>query len=308
MAKTRVLVTGLSGVVGQAMQRQLAERYELSALSRYGTPGLDAAHDFRGNIADIDSLIPAFKDQDVVVHLAADRSMKAPFDSTVSFNIQGLYNVYQAALRCGVRRIVFGSSQHTVGGFYRDPPYCHIFAGEFDRVQRPYPLLDETAPIRPSGYYGMSKAYGEAMGHFYYDTRGLSTIAVRIGFTLSNDVPSFDGSALSLWLSHRDTAQIHVRAIDAPAEVGYTVVFATSDNYWKIFAARWTGRARCSATSRRTTPGRPWTRSWARPQSSLSATTPSSKPTRSRRRSDRGGHPEPRARRAFQVRGGQLTA
>ena len=244
MAKTRVLVTGLSGVVGQAMQRQLAERYELSALSRYGTPGLDEEHDFRGNIADIDSLLPAFKDQDVVVHLAADRSMKAPFESTVSYNVQGLYNVYQAALRCGVRRIVFGSSQHTVGGFYRDPPYCDIFAGEFERVQRPYPLLDETAPIRPSGYYGMSKAYGEAMGHYYYDTRGLSTIAIRIGFTLSNDVPTFDGSALSLWLSHRDTAQIHVRAIDAPAEVGYTVVFATSDNYWKIFSL---DKARCGA-------------------------------------------------------------
>ena len=236
MAKTRVLVTGLSGVVGQAMQRQLAERYEISALSRYGTPGLDAEHDFRGNITDIDTLLPAFKDQDVVVHLAADRSMKAPFESTVSYNVQGLYNVYQAALRCGVRRIVFGSSQHTVGGFYRDRPYCDIFAGEFERVQRPYPLLDETAPIRPSGYYGMSKAYGEAMGHYYYDTRGLSTIAIRIGFTLSNDVPTFDGSALSLWLSHRDTAQIHIRAIDAPAEVGYTVVFATSDNYWKIFS------------------------------------------------------------------------
>lgn len=236
VAKTRVLVTGLSGVVGQAMQRQLAERYELSALSRYGTPGLDAAHDFRGNIADFDSLLPAFANQDVVVHLAADRSMKAPFDSTVSYNIRGLYHVYQAALRCGVRRIVFGSSQHTVGGFYRDPPYCHIFAGEFERVRRPYPLLDETAPIRPSGYYGMSKAYGEAMGRYYYDTRGLSTIAVRIGFTLSNDRPAFGGSALALWLSHRDTAQIHLRAIDAPAAVGYAVVFATSDNYWKIFS------------------------------------------------------------------------
>ena len=39
MAKTRVLVTGLSGVVGQAMQAELADRYELSSLSRYGTEG-----------------------------------------------------------------------------------------------------------------------------------------------------------------------------------------------------------------------------------------------------------------------------
>ena len=236
MAKTRVLVTGLSGVVGQAMQGELADRYELSSLSRYGTEGLDDAHNLRGNITDPDALTAAFRDQEVVVHLAADRSMKAPFESTVDYNIKGLYNVYEAARQCGVRRIVFGSSQHAVGGFYRDPPYCHIFAGEFDRVQRPYALLDETAPIRPSGYYGMSKAYGEAMGHYYYDVYGISTIAIRIGFTLSNDLPTFDGSALSLWLSHRDTAQIHVRAIDAPPEVGYTVVFATSDNYWKIFS------------------------------------------------------------------------
>ena len=106
----------------------------------------------------------------------------------------------------------------------------------FDRVRRPYPLLDESAPIRPSGHYGISKAYGEALGRYYYDYHGISTVALRIGFTISNDVPTFNGAALALWLSHRDTAQVHRRAIDAPESVGFEIVFATSDNYWKIFS------------------------------------------------------------------------
>ena len=57
MAKKRVLVTGLSGVVGQAMQTQLSDRYELSSLSRYGTDGLDESHNFLGNITDFQSLL-----------------------------------------------------------------------------------------------------------------------------------------------------------------------------------------------------------------------------------------------------------
>ena len=69
----------------------------------------------------------------------------------------------------GVKRVVFGSSQHSVGGNYLDEPYRTIFAGEFDKVKRPVPLLDETTPIRPSGYYGASKAYGEALGSYYND-------------------------------------------------------------------------------------------------------------------------------------------
>ena len=52
----------------------------------------------------------------------------------------------------------------------------------------------------------------------------------------STDDPTFGGGALALWLSHRDTAQIHVKAVDAPDDLKYAVVYATSDNYWKIFS------------------------------------------------------------------------
>ncbi len=236
MAKKRVLVTGLSGVVGSALRDEFEDRYELSSLSRYGAEGIPEERNFKGNISDLESIVPAFEGQDTVVHLAADRSATADWASALKNNFVGTYNVFEAAKIAGVKRVVYGSSQHSTGGFYLDEPYRYIMAGEFDKVERPYPLLDETIPIRPSGYYGTSKAYGEALGSYYADYHGVSSIHLRIGFTISTDDPTFGGGALALWLSHRDTAQVHAKAVDAPDDLKYTVVYATSDNYWKIFS------------------------------------------------------------------------
>jgi len=234
--KKRVLVTGLSGLVGTALRSEFEERYEISSLSRYGTDGMDDSHNFKGNIAELDTIIPAFEGQHTVVHLAADRSASADWESALRNNFVGVYNVYEAAKRTGVKRVVFGSSQHAIGGFYRDEPYRTILAGNFDNVKRPYKLIDETVPIRPDGYYGASKAYAEGLGSYYSEWHDISSINIRIGWTISNDDPTISGGGLAMWLSHRDTAQIHVKAVDAPDSLMYTVVFAMSDNYWNIFS------------------------------------------------------------------------
>jgi nucleoside-diphosphate-sugar epimerase len=234
--KKKVLVTGLSGLVGTALRSEFEERYELSSLSRYGTEGLDDAHNFKGNIAEIETMIPAFEGQHTVVHLAADRSANAEWESALRNNFVGVYNVYEAAKRTGVKRVVFGSSQHAIGGFYQDDPYKTILAGKLDQVKRPFKLIDETVPIRPDGYYGASKAYAEGLGSYYSEFHGISSINIRIGWTISNDDPTTNGGGLAMWLSHRDTAQIHVKAVDAPDSLMYTVVFAMSDNTWNIFS------------------------------------------------------------------------
>ncbi len=234
--KKKVLVTGLSGLVGTAIRGEFEKRYELSSLSRYGTEGLDDAHNFKGNIAELETMIPAFEGQHTVVHLAADRSANANWESALRNNFIGVYNVYEAAKQAGVKRVVFGSSQHAIGGFYQDEPYKTILAGKFDEVKRPFKLIDETVPIRPDGYYGASKAYAEGLGSYYSEFHGISSINIRIGWTISNDDPTTNGGGLAMWLSHRDTAQIHVKAVDAPDDLMYTVVFAMSDNTWNIFS------------------------------------------------------------------------
>ena len=235
--KKKVLVTGLSGLVGSALRDEFQGRYELSSLSRYGTSGIDDAHNFKGNIADIDTIIPAFEGQHTVVHLAADRSANAQWDSALRNNFIGVYNVYEAARLTGVKRVVFGSSQHAIGGFYRDEPYKSILAGNYDGINHgKFKKIDETVPFRPDGYYGASKGYAEGLGSYYSEWHGISSINIRIGWTISDDDPTVTPAGLSMWLSHRDTAQIHVKAVDAADDLMYTVVFAMSDNYWNIFS------------------------------------------------------------------------
>ena len=235
-SKKRVLVTGLSGAVGSAMRAELEQRYEVSSLSRYGIEGLPAERDFRGDITDLDAIRPTFEGQHTVVHLAADRRAVAGWASILKGNLIGTYNVFEAARLAGVKRVVVGSSNLAMGGYYLDPPYRYIVSGQFDRVARPYPLIDEGMQVRPLGYYGVSKAYGEALGSFYKDFHGLSAIHLRIGYTMTSDDPTPMAIALSLWLSHRDTAQAHIRAIDAPESLRYAILNVTSDNHWKMFS------------------------------------------------------------------------
>jgi len=218
------------------MRAELEERYEVSSLSRYGIADFPEERDFRGDIAGLDSIQPAFEGQDTVVHLAADRRAVAGWESILRSNLIGTYNVFEAARRAGVKRVVVGSSNLAMGGYYFDPPYRYILSGQFHKVTRPYPLIDESARIRPFGYYGVSKTYGEALGSFYNDFHGLSAIHLRIGYTMTTDNPTVMAVAASLWLSQRDTAQVHIRAIDAPDSLRYAVLNATSDNYWKIFS------------------------------------------------------------------------
>lgn len=234
--KKRVLVTGLSGVVGSAIRREFERRYELSSLSRYGIDDFPEERNFRGDIADLDAILPAFEGQHTVVHLAADRRAVAGWASVLRNNLVGTYNVFEAARLAGVKRVVVGSSNLAMGGYYLDPPYSHILSGRFDKVTRPYPLIEEDMQIRPLGFYGVSKAYGEAVGSFYKDFHGLSAIHLRIGYTMSSDNPKVLPASLALWLSNRDTAQVHVRAVDAPESLRYAVLNATSDNHWKIFS------------------------------------------------------------------------
>lgn len=233
--KKKVLVTGLSGLVGTACRSEFEKRYELSSLSRYGAEGIDDAHNFKGNIAELDTIIPAFEGQHTVVHLAADRSATAGWESALRNNAVGVYNVYEAARITGVKRVVFGSSQHAIGGMYQDEPYRTILSGDLDNVDRNFKKIDESVRPRPSGFYGAAKVYAEAIGSMYAQFHGISSINIRIGWTISNDDPTPVGGGLAMWLSHRDTAQIHYKAVDAPDDLMYTVVFGMSNNYWSIF-------------------------------------------------------------------------
>ena len=228
-----VLITGGAGLIGRILTDRLQAHYALTSFDLQAAPGIPS---LVGNLTDFPAVLHACQGQDTVIHLAADPRVDSPWASTLPNTIVGTYHVFEAARQAGVSRLVCASSQHATGGFYLDAPYKAIVEGRYRDVPPSYPLLDETCPIRPDGYYGAAKAFGEALGSYYWDYHHVSSLHLRIGWVLATDDPTFSALALSLWLSHRDVTQVVRRCLEAPPSLGYDVFYATSDNTWKIWS------------------------------------------------------------------------
>ena len=228
-----ILITGGAGLVGSVLTKGLKHKFNIRILDIKKADGVDS---HTGDISNIDSIMPAFKDIDTVVHLAGDRRVHGDWDSILNNNIIGLYNIYEAARLSGVKRVVFASSQHATGGFYFVEPYSFINDGEYEKLPSDYKPLDETCRIRPDSFYGASKSFGESISSYYFDFYNISTINIRIGWVISDDDPTFSPISLNLWLSHRDIVQIIDLSINAPEEIKYDTFYATSDNHWKIWS------------------------------------------------------------------------
>ena len=149
---------------------------------------------------------------DCVVHLGG-AAREASWDVILEHNIVGTYNVFEAARLCGVRRVVFASSNHAVGYY---------------RTNRE---LGVEEPPRSDSRYGVSKVFGEALGRLYADKHGLSVACLRIGSF--RERPG-NIRELATWISPRDMVQLVRRCIDAPS-FHYLVLYGVSAN----LRARW---------------------------------------------------------------------
>lgn len=217
--RKRVLITGAGGRIGSDLASRLDERYALRLMVHRHVPETLASMDtVAANAARIDEVAAAMDGIDAVVHLAADPHTRAPWESVLENNIIATYNVYEAARLAGVQRIVFASTNHVMGMYDRD---------------RQWPIYADQ-PVRPDSLYGVSKAFGENLGRFYYDQHGLSVICLRIGWALPE--PKDDISRW-MWLSPRDCAQVVSRALDTVLGFGiFYAISANSSRHWDITA------------------------------------------------------------------------
>jgi nucleoside-diphosphate-sugar epimerase len=227
MAPRRVLVTGMSGLIGGALRRHLEGKYELSALNRRPIPGVKT---HQADIADLDAIASAFAGVDTVVHLAARTGSSDVFQEILKNNVVGTYNVFEAARRAGVGRVVSASSGATVSAWEREPPWSALVAGRYAEAGKFAKMTHET-PTRPDGLYGASKVWGEAIARHYADAHGLSAICVRIGRVKAEDRPTSTRD-YSVWCSQRDIVRMLELCIAAPLTLRFDVFFAVSDNRW----------------------------------------------------------------------------
>jgi nucleoside-diphosphate-sugar epimerase len=228
MSRKKVLVTGMSGLIGSVVRQHLGDKYELSALNRRAIPGVTC---HRADIADFEAILPAFQGIDTVVHLAAIARGDATWEELLQHNVIGTYNVFEASRQAGVKRVVYASSGSTISGWEHEMPFQALGAGRYDDVPQACQKLTHQSPTWPSGIYGCSKVWGEALARHFTDTSELSILCLRIGGVSREDKPQ-GARGFSIWCSQRDIAQMIERCIDAPDSLRFDIFYALSDNRW----------------------------------------------------------------------------
>ena len=187
----RVLFTGGSGKAGRHVVAYLAGKgHRVLNFDRVplGMPGV---HDLTGDITDAGQVYSAMRTHaggdeieegtaklfDAVVHFAAvPRYGMVPDTETYRVNTVGTYNVLEAALKMGIRKVIIASSETTYGVCFSD--------GEVDPKVLP---LEENYDIDPMDSYGMSKKVNEVTARSFQRRFGADIYALRIGNVVEPD-------------------------------------------------------------------------------------------------------------------------
>ncbi|MBS7588844.1 NAD-dependent epimerase/dehydratase family protein, partial [Ancylobacter defluvii] len=179
-----LLLTGASGALGRVLAARLARPDRPLVLSDIIEPAYDLPPHSRFQVADLadrEAIARLGTDFAAILHFGA-ASTERDFDAILGPNILGTHHIFDLA-RASRARVIFASSNHAIG-FHRRGV-----------------MLDEDCDLRPDGYYGLSKAYGELLARLYWDKHGLESLSIRIGSCIEQPT---DLRHLSTWLSFGD--------------------------------------------------------------------------------------------------------
>ncbi len=230
-AARTVLITGASGNLGSKLRRHLEGRTPLRLIDR------DARGDSAVIVADLSRWDPGwvnlFQGVDTVFHIAASPVAQQTWEQVVAPNIDAVAHVFEAARAAGVRRVVYASSNHVMGG-YKD--VGEPFLLTTDLPPRPGARYEVAGEIRDSTPYGSAKLFGERLGYCLAAAGGPSFLAVRIGWVRpgenrARDVPAERGSWFRLmWLSNRDYCHLMECCLQADPALRFAVLHGMSAN------------------------------------------------------------------------------
>ena len=204
----RILLTGAAGGIGTRLRRLLPPYYDLVLTDREPPSNLSPEETFlAADFADVVAIERAATGVDGILHFGG-QSIEAPWETILNSNIIGTYNLFEAARKQKVRRVVFASTNH-VAGFY----------------PRSQAIGPQALPL-PDSRYGVSKVFGEAMGALYAHKYGLNVFCIRIGHVCGHPV---DERRLAIWLKPEDLVSLIRIGLEREGLI-YEVVYGMSDN------------------------------------------------------------------------------
>ncbi|OYR12047.1 NAD-dependent epimerase/dehydratase family protein [Brucella grignonensis] len=209
----KLLLTGASGNLGRMLAPRLAQagyRLRLSDIAPFPDELPEGAEFIRADLTDAVAIADLVRGTDTILHFGGI-SVEQPYDLVAKANLIGVTHIFEAA-RAEKQRVIFASSNHTIGFYTRDE------------------TLSADEPFRPDGYYGLSKAYGELLGRMMFDKHAVESVHLRIGSCVPEPT---EARHLATWLSHDDLVRLLIAAIEAP-ETDVAVVWGVSAN-----ASRW---------------------------------------------------------------------
>ncbi len=223
----KVVVTGGSGKAGRAVVRDLLE-HGYDVLNVDSAPPAERTSRFlRADLTHYGEAVEVLQGADMVVHLAA---IPAPgmYTEEVTFRVDMAlnYNVFAASLALGLQRVVWASSETTLGL-------------PFDREKPTYAPIDEESPLYPESSYALSKVLGEEMARQMNRWSGIPFINLRFSNIMEpQDYQRFAGywndATLRKWnlwgyVDARDVAQSCRLGLEANITGAESFIIAAGD-------------------------------------------------------------------------------
>jgi nucleoside-diphosphate-sugar epimerase len=224
----KIIVTGGTGKAGRAAIQELVNSgYEVRNLDIAGNSAPGDPTALAVDLTDYGQTIDAMVGYDAVVHLAA---IPAPFirtdEVTFRVNMSSTFNVFQAATTLGMKRIVWASSETTLGL-------------PFDREKPDYAPIDENQTPYPESTYALSKLLSEEMARQYNRWTGIPIVGLRISNIMEphdyQRFPSFWNDPMlrkwNLWgyVDARDVAQACRLGLEADITGAEVFIIAAAD-------------------------------------------------------------------------------